>query len=56
MIAIGGAGVTGAYLYRLLNNQGHQVDLFYHDPGTRCGQSPWAWGISRGFPELVKAS
>jgi len=55
-IAIAGAGVSGAYLYRLLNNQGHQVDLFDHDPGTRCGLSPCAWGTSRGFPELVKGS
>jgi flavin-dependent dehydrogenase len=55
-IAIAGAGVTGAYLYRLLNNQGHQVDLFDHNPGTRCGLSPCAWGTSRGFPELVQGA
>ena len=55
-IAIAGAGVAGAYLYRLLNNRGHQVDLFDRGPGTRCGLSPCAWGISRGFPELVEAS
>lgn len=52
-IAILGAGLTGAYLYRLLARQGHQVDLFGKDPGTRCGISPCAWGTSRGFGELV---
>lgn len=55
-VAIAGAGVAGAYLYRLLNKRGYQVDLFDHDPGTRCGLSPCAWGTSRGFPELVKSS
>ena len=55
-IAIAGAGVAGAYLYRLLNKQGYQVDLFDHDPGSRCGLSPCAWGTSRGFHELVKGS
>ena len=55
-IAIAGAGVAGAYLYRLLNKQGHQIELFDHDPGTRCGLRPCAWGTSRGFPELVKSS
>ncbi len=54
-IAIAGAGLAGAYLYRLLSGQGYQVDLFDHDPGTRCGLSPCAWGTSRGFPELVKS-
>jgi len=55
-IAIAGAGVAGSYLYRLLNNQGCQVDLFDQAPGTRCGLSPCAWGTSRGFPELVQGS
>jgi len=48
--------VAGSYLHRLLNNQAHQVDLFDHDPGTKCGLSACAWGSSRGFPELVKDS
>ena len=55
-IAIAGAGMTGAYLYRLLRNRGHEIDVFDHAPGTRCGISPCAWGTSRGFAELVKAS
>ena len=55
-IAIAGAGVTGAYLYRLLNNRGHQVDLFDHDSGTRCGIRSCAWGTSRGFTELVQGA
>jgi flavin-dependent dehydrogenase len=55
-IAIAGVGVVGAYLYRLLNREGFQVDLFDRDPGSRCGLSPCAWGTSRGFPELVTAS
>jgi len=52
--AILGAGLTGAYLYRLLSGQGHQVEVFGKDPGTRCGISPCAWGTSRGFAGLVK--
>ncbi len=48
--------MAGSYLYRLLNNQGCQVDLFGRNPGTRCGLSPCAWGTSRGFPELVQSS
>ncbi len=55
-VAIAGAGMTGAYLYRLLCNRGHEVDIFDRDPGTRCGISPCAWGTSRGFAELVKAA
>lgn len=55
-IAIAGAGMTGAYLYRLLRNRGHKVDIFDWDPRTKCGISPCAWGTSRGFAELVKAA
>ena len=55
-IAIAGAGLTGAYLYRLLRDQGHEIDVFDRDPGTRCGISPCAWGTSRGFAELVNAA
>lgn len=46
--------MTGAYLYRRLSEQGHRVEVFSKDPGTRCGISPCAWGTSFGFPELVK--
>ena len=55
-IAIMGAGMTGAYLYRLLRAQGHTIDLFDRPVGTRCGLTPCAWGTSRGFNELVLAS
>jgi hypothetical protein len=55
-VAIAGAGMTGAFLYRLLRNRGYTVDIFDRDPGTKCGISPCAWGTSRGFVELVKAS
>jgi flavin-dependent dehydrogenase len=55
-IAIMGAGITGAYLYRLLDAKKQTVDIFDTDTGTTCGISPCAWGTSRGFPELVKVS
>jgi flavin-dependent dehydrogenase len=55
-IAIVGAGMTGAYLYRLLAAKGLLVDVFDKFPGTRCGLTPCAWGTTRGFAELVKAS
>jgi hypothetical protein len=54
--AIAGAGMTGAYLCRLLRNQGQEVDLYRRETGTRCGISPCAWGTSRGFAELVRVS
>jgi hypothetical protein len=53
-IAILGAGLTAAYLYRLLLRNGLQADIFGKDPGTVCGISPCAWGTSRGFADLVK--
>lgn len=55
-VAIAGAGMTGAYLYRLLINRGYEVDLFGLNPGTSCGISPCAWGTSRDFNKLVRAS
>ncbi len=55
-VAIAGAGVTGAYLYRLLRRRGYEVDVFARDPGTRCGINPCAWGTSRGFLEQVKGA
>ncbi|MGD0233955.1 MAG: NAD(P)-binding protein [Syntrophorhabdales bacterium] len=55
-IAIVGAGMTGAYLYRLLAAKGFLIDVFDKRPGTRCGLTPCAWGTSRGFAELVKSS
>ena len=55
-IAIVGAGATGAYLFSLLMDKGPHVDIFDTQVGTGCGISPCAWGTSRGFTELVKAS
>jgi hypothetical protein len=52
-IAIAGAGMTGAYLYRLLHRLGRRVDIYDQRAGTRCGISACAWGTSRGFAELV---
>lgn len=55
-IAIVGAGMTGAYLYRLLQGRNHTISIFDKRPGTRCGLTPCAWGTSRGFRELVTDS
>ncbi len=55
-IAIAGAGMTGAYLYRLLDRRRHTVEIFDKDPGTDCGIKPCAWGASRGYGELVQAA
>ena len=52
-IAIAGAGMTGAYLYRLLSRDSDRIDVYDVAPSTRCGLSPCAWGTSRGFTELV---
>ena len=52
-IAIAGAGMTGAYLYRLLRREGNRIDVYDIGTQTRCGLSPCAWGTSRGFAELI---
>jgi len=52
-IAIAGAGMAGAYLYRVLYEAGIRSDVYDVAPPTRCGLSPCAWGTSRGFAELV---
>lgn len=54
--AIAGAGIAGAYLYKLLSNEGIVVDVFDVKHKTKCGVSPCAWGTSVGFMELVEAS
>jgi flavin-dependent dehydrogenase len=54
--AIAGAGISGAYLYRLLCGKGFHVDVFDLKNGTKCGLSPCAWGTSRGFTALVLAA
>jgi hypothetical protein len=55
-VAIAGAGTTGAYLHRLLRNEGFQPDIFDKKPSTACGITPCAWGTSIGFVELVQAA
>jgi flavin-dependent dehydrogenase len=54
-IAIAGAGSVGAYLHRILSNEGHKVDLYDVRNGTTCGLTPCAWGTSLGFHELIEA-
>ncbi len=52
-LAIVGAGMTGAYLFRILNNEGHKPHIFDVKRSTKCGLKPCAWGTSKGFVELV---
>ena len=52
-LAIAGAGMTGAYLYRVLKNEGFEADLFDLKRISRCGLKPCAWGTSAGFIKLV---
>jgi flavin-dependent dehydrogenase len=54
ILAIVGAGMTGAYLYRLLKKEGREVHLYDREPGTGCGIKPCAWGTSESFVELVE--
>ena len=53
-LAIVGGGMTGAYLFRLLKNEGCQVHLYDREQGTGCGIKPCAWGASANFVELVE--
>jgi len=54
-LAIAGAGMTGAYLYRLLKREGRDAHLYDRQPqGTRCGLTPCAWGTSADFIGLVE--
>jgi flavin-dependent dehydrogenase len=54
-LALIGAGIAGAYLYRLLHSKGYPIDLFDKGADTACGISPCAWGTSRGFSDLLAA-
>jgi len=47
-VAIAGAGLTGAYLYRRLRGR-FDVDIFDLEKSTRCGAAPCAWGTSKEF-------
>ena len=53
-LAIAGAGLTGAYLYRMLKNRGEAAELFDRPAIPRCGLTPCAWGTSGEFLRLVK--
>jgi flavin-dependent dehydrogenase len=55
-LAIAGAGVAGAYLYKLLNQEKVRIDVYDVRHKTRCGVSPCAWATSEGFIDLVEAS
>ena len=52
-IAIAGAGVAGAYLYRLLRDE-VEVHVYDKPHTTRCGISPCAWGTTSGFNWLLE--
>lgn len=46
-IAIAGAGMSGAYLYRRLVNDGfNEIDLFDVKKNNSCGCRPCAWGFA----------
>ena len=47
-VAIAGAGLTGAYLYRRLQGR-YDVDIFDLEKSTHCGAAPCAWGTSKEF-------
>ena len=53
-LAIAGAGMTGAYLYQVLKNEGDEAELFDLKRINRCGLKPCAWGTSAGFIDLVE--
>lgn len=52
-IAICGAGISGAFMYRLLKNCSYDVTIFDIEHKTNCGINPCAWGTSKGFEDLV---
>lgn len=52
-VAIAGAGITGAYLYRLLQNRGCAVHLYERQQKSGCGLTPCGWGTSAGFVALL---
>ncbi len=55
-IAIAGCGLTGAYLFRLLKNEGIDCDVYDVRHHTRCSLSPCAWETTPDFRELVSAT
>jgi flavin-dependent dehydrogenase len=55
-LAIAGAGVAGAYLYRLLSQERFRIDVYEVRHKTRGGVSPCVWATSEGFIGLIEAS
>jgi flavin-dependent dehydrogenase len=55
-LAIAGAGVAGAYLYKLLSKDWARIDIYDVRHNTKCEVSPCAWVTSKGFIEHVEAS
>jgi len=55
-VAIAGAGVVGAYLYKLLSKDEARIDVYDVRHKTKCGVSPCAWVTSKDFIEHVEAS
>ncbi len=53
-IAIVGGGIVGAYLYRILSNNGEDVHIYCRKHITKCGISPCAWGTSNRLKELLE--
>jgi flavin-dependent dehydrogenase len=46
-IAIAGAGMSGAYLFRILKDRGHgDIDLYDAKKNNACGIRPCAWGFA----------
>ena len=55
-IAIAGAGIAGAWLYRALTDLGRTVDVYeVPDRRTACGIHPCAWGVSADFFRGMKS-
>lgn len=59
-IAIAGAGMSGAYLFRRLINDGFkEIDLFDVNKTNQCGCRPCAWGfapIAKTFDMIAKVT
>lgn len=55
-VAIVGAGICGAYLYRLLQDRGYDIHLYDRPSKVRCGLTPCAWGVSPAFNALLAAT
>lgn len=55
-IAIAGAGIAGAWLYRALTDLGRTVDVYeVQDRKTACGLHPCTWGVSADFFRWIKS-